>query len=99
MILRIVAFKVCGKHRLDVEFNNGVRKRVNVAGLLIGPIFEPLRSTKYFARAMLDAECGTVTWPNGADLAPEALLELRDEARTATKPRNKRMAVKVPMHA
>lgn len=76
MILRIVALKVCGAHRLDLTFNNGARKRVDVGPLLQGPIFEPLRSSKYFARAILDAECGTVVWPNGADIAPETLLEL-----------------------
>lgn len=76
MILRIVAVKVCGPRHLDLTFNNGVRKRVDVSPLLEGPVFEPLRTAKAFAQARLDEECGTVVWPNGADLAPETLLEL-----------------------
>jgi hypothetical protein len=76
MILRIVAVKVCGPLSLDLTFNNGVRKRVDVGPLLNGPVFEPLRASKYFAQAGLDAECGTVVWPNGADFAPETLFEL-----------------------
>jgi len=32
----------------------------------------PKRSD-YFARVTVDADAGTVTWPNGADMAPEPL--------------------------
>ena len=76
MVLRIVAVKVCGSRSLDLTFNNGIRKRVDVSALLDGPVFEPLRASKYFAQARLDEECGTVVWPNGADFAPETLFEL-----------------------
>ena len=76
MILRIVSLTVKGAHQLDLTFNNGVRKRVDLGALLEGPIFEPLRARAYFAKAKLSPECGTVVWPNGADFAPETLLEL-----------------------
>jgi len=76
MILRIVAVKVNGPRLLDLKFNNGIRKCVDVGPLLKGPIFAPLRTSKYFAQVRLDEECGTVVWPNGADFAPETLLEL-----------------------
>ncbi len=76
MILRIMRAKVCGPHRLDLTFSDGVRKRINVKALLKGPIFKPLLSPSYFARVTLDAESGTVVWPNGADFAPEALYEI-----------------------
>ena len=75
MILRIIRAKVCGPHRLDLTFNDGTRKRVNVKPLLKGLIFEPLLAPSYFSRATLDLESGTVVWPNGADFAPEALYE------------------------
>jgi hypothetical protein len=35
-----------------------------------------LLDPEYFARVVLDTECGTVVWPNGADFAPEALHDL-----------------------
>ena len=79
MILRIVDLKVYGPHELDLTFNNGVRKRVDVAPLLDGPVFRSLRSCEYFAKAKLDAECGTLFWPNGADIAPESLLNLPEQ--------------------
>jgi hypothetical protein len=76
MILRLIDVAVCGPHVLRLAFNDGVRKMVDVAPLLAGPVFEPLRDPAYFARAALDTVCGTVVWPNGADFAPEALQEL-----------------------
>lgn len=76
MILRILEAEVCGPQLLRLRFNNGSHKTVNVAPLLGGPIFEPLRDPAYFARAELDRVCGTVVWPNGADFAPEALHDL-----------------------
>ena len=76
MILRIVEAVVCGPHLLRLTFNNGTRKTVQVSPLLCGPVFEPLRAPEYFAQVTLDPVCGTVVWPNGADLAPEALHDL-----------------------
>ncbi|MGB6000271.1 MAG: DUF2442 domain-containing protein [Thermoanaerobaculia bacterium] len=37
-----------------------------------GPVFEPLRDPDYFAQVSID-EFGVICWPNGADLAPDAL--------------------------
>lgn len=85
MILRILEAKVCGPHSLDLVFNNGSHKRVNVLPLLDGKIFEPLRDPSYFARVVLDPVLGTVVWPNEADFAPEALYELPNEATKSRK--------------
>lgn len=79
MILRIVEAKVSGPYILEVTFNDGTRKRVNILPLLRGPIFEPLRNLEYFALVEVDPVLGTVFWPNEADLAPEALYELLEE--------------------
>jgi hypothetical protein len=76
MILRVLEAEVCGNQRMRITFNDGTRKVVDVEPILKGPIFEPLHNPDYFARMELDPICGTVVWPNGADLAPEALLEL-----------------------
>jgi hypothetical protein len=76
VILRVVEARVCGPQLLWLAFNNGTRKTVNVGSLLTGPVFEQLQDPAYFARGQLDRVCGTVVWPNGADLAPEALHEL-----------------------
>ena len=83
MILHIIDVKVCGVHSLDLTFNDGTHKRVNVMPLLDGPIFKPLRDPAYFARVVLDPVLGTVVWPNEADFAPEALYELPAEKKTS----------------
>ncbi len=80
MILRVIEARVCDDHSLELRFNNGAHKCVNVLPLLEGPIFAPLLDPAYFAQAEFDAVIGTVTWPNGADFAPEALFELPVEA-------------------
>lgn len=63
-----------GPHLLWLRFSDGVEGTVNVAGLLVGPVFEPLRDSAFFARVQPDHPFG-VAWPNGADIAPEALYE------------------------
>jgi hypothetical protein len=76
MILHVVEATVCGPHRLNVRFNDGVQKAVDLTPLLTGPVFRPMKDPEYFSRVVVDAEAGTVVWPNGADLAPEALYDL-----------------------
>jgi hypothetical protein len=76
MILRILSMNLRGPHHLSLSFNDGTRKTVDVRPLLDGPVFEPLADPRFFAQVVLDPICGTVVWPNGADLAPEALLSL-----------------------
>lgn len=76
MILRVTSVAVAGPTRLLIEFNTSIRGEVDVAGLLQGPVFEPLKDSQFFQKVALDPVCGTVVWPNGADLAPEALFDL-----------------------
>ncbi len=82
-VLRIFDAEAIGDHLLRVEFSDGRETIVDVLPLLDGPVFEPLRDPAYFARVTLDPVCGTVVWPNGADLAPEALHDLPVVARLA----------------
>ena len=82
-ILHVVSAEVVGPHSLLVTFNDGVTKQVNLRPLLWGPVFEPLLDPAYFARVKLDPVFGVPTWPNEADLAPEALYSLPDEREHA----------------
>ena len=41
-----------------------------------GPVFDALGDDDLFSRVEVHSLFHTVTWPNGADLAPEYLLDL-----------------------
>lgn len=81
MILRVTSAEIVGPVNLRVTFNNGVKKTVDISPLLEGPVFKPLHDPKFFALGRLDPVCGTVVWPNGADLAPEALYEATESVQ------------------
>jgi len=61
-------------YRLYVEFSDGVAGVVDLTHRLFGPMFEPLETPSVFAQVNID-EFGVISWPSGADLAPDALYE------------------------
>ncbi len=70
-------------YRLEVVFADGVRGVVSLKDKLYGPVFEPLKDVPYFKQVRVD-EFGAICWPNGADLAPDALhAELVGRSRVA----------------
>lgn len=78
-----VAVKVLSSYVLEVTFADGAVRTVDVEPLLHGPMFEALRAPKFFARAEIDEELGTVVWPNGADISPEFLYRGAPEPTSA----------------
>jgi hypothetical protein len=58
---------------LCLTFADGVTGEVDVLGRMRGPVFEKARTVEGFAEVTIDRETGTVTWPGGADLAPDTL--------------------------
>jgi len=80
---RVVSVHVLDNYRLEVAFDDGVQGVVSLEERLFGPIFEPLRDGTFFRQVFVD-EFGVISWPNGADLAPDALHEqLRAAAELA----------------
>ena len=69
----VVEAEYRGDFRIRLLFNDGVQGTVDFTDWLTGPVFEPLKDRAYFARFFVEG--GTVTWPNGADVAPETLHE------------------------
>jgi hypothetical protein len=70
---RIVAVAPLPEYRLRVEFDDGVTGIVDIFPRLSGPVFEPLRDEALFYQVTIDDDTGAVYWPNGPDLAPDAM--------------------------
>ncbi|OFC42150.1 hypothetical protein BAE29_00750 [Acidithiobacillus caldus] len=85
MSLHIVQLEVVptndDQRLLRLVFSNGESGVVNLADELDGPVFGPLLPQNRFSEATLHPLFRTVTWPNGADLAPEFLLDRLKQQR------------------
>lgn len=68
---------------LRLVFADGLTGEVEVLGRMRGPVFDQARTPEGFSKVSVDGETGTVTWPGGADLAPDTLYE---RVRTGTWP-------------
>ena len=75
---RIVSVRADDDLCLHVVFADGTRGDVQLREFVESPtvdgtLFEALREPAYFRQVHLDL--GAVTWPNGADLAPDAMYD------------------------
>ena len=80
-IYRITGFKLVGPYSLQVMFEDGIERTVDLEGVLEGEVYGPLKDRQLFAQAYLDPETHTIVWPNGADFDPETLYEWPTYAR------------------
>ena len=72
-LVRILDVAPLEGFRLRLTLTDGREIERDVASLLVGPIFDPIRRDRdLFCQAQ--AEEGTVVWPNGADLCPDVLI-------------------------
>ena len=71
---RVTAVRALPTYRLEIEFSDGVRGILDYEDRLFGPMMEPLRDPDRFAEVGID-EFGVICWPNGADLAPDAIYD------------------------
>ena len=70
-----------GAYLIKLKFNDGVEQTIDFEQWLEGPVFEPLKDINYFQKFFIEG--GTVSWPNGADIAPETLHELAKSRQAA----------------
>lgn len=77
---RVIDVKVIPPSSLEVTFDDGMKRRIDVQPERRGTVFQPLGDPAFFA--LVRIEGGTVTWPNDADLAPEFLYEAGEEIAT-----------------
>ena len=72
-IHRITGLECVAPYSLHLRFEDGVETVVDLADVLEGELYSPLRDPFLFSRVALDSEVGTVVWPNGADFDPSVL--------------------------
>jgi len=80
----VVDAKYVSDFLVDVTFNDGTRKVVDISQWFKGPVFEPLRDKSYFKKFFLDSP--TIAWPNGVDIAPEALYASENAEKQTVEP-------------
>ena len=72
-MIDVVEARYLRGYTIWLKFEDGVSGEVDLAADLHGPVFGPLRDQHYFRRFVVSRDLGTVSWPNGADFAPEFL--------------------------
>jgi len=61
---------------IAMRFNDGTEKHIDISQWFKGPVFKALKDPKFFAKFFVEG--GTLAWPNGVDIAPEALYDAVD---------------------
>ena len=72
-------------HVYFVEFDDGKSGEIDLSDYLRkGPVFQALADPEFFRQARVEG--GTISWPNGADIAPERVYELLESANQSVEP-------------
>lgn len=74
----VVAAKYLSDYKIHLTFDNGIEKIADCSKWLKGGIFEPLKDKEYFKQFFVDS--WTISWENGADIAPETLYKESEPA-------------------
>jgi hypothetical protein len=81
----VTAIRYREGHVYHIVFDDGLEGDIDLAEYVgSGPVFEPLRDPTFFQQARIEG--GTISWANGADIAPETLYEKIEEGNKALQP-------------
>ena len=69
----VVEAKIIKDYTVKVVFDDLKRGIIDLRKYLGKGIFKDLLDKKKFRQMKVDAELGTICWPNGADIAPDRL--------------------------
>ena len=74
MLLKVREANYISGFQIELTFNDGLKKIIDLKEYMDGPIYEPLKDSDYFKTFTLNR--WTIEWGNGADFAPEFLHEI-----------------------
>ena len=74
-MLEVISAEYVEGYKIRVRFNNGQEGIADLKNALWGPVFDPLRDLESFRRFQVSTVLHTIQWENGADLAPEYILQ------------------------
>jgi hypothetical protein len=72
-IFKIRHCEVIPPYSLQLGFDDGFSRTVNLEAILEGDLYGKLKDPYFFSQVVVDQEVGTVIWPNGADFDPAIL--------------------------
>ena len=75
MFLHVTEARYLHDYVIWLRFNDGTEGEVDLESELEGEVFGVLRDVEQFKKFRVDSEVETIVWNNGADLAPEFLLQ------------------------
>jgi hypothetical protein len=73
---QVIKAKHVSGYIVATRFDDGTEKHVDISQWFRGPVFKPLKDPKFFSKFFVEG--GALAWPNGVDIAPEALYEAED---------------------
>lgn len=73
MLVDVISLRVLPDYQLDLEFQNGERRRFDMRPLLQMKPWDRIATPSMFSHARVDY--GTVVWPGEIDVAPETLYD------------------------
>jgi hypothetical protein len=78
----ITSIEFKGDYVYWVRFDDGLSGEIDFETYIEnGTVFEPLQDPSIFRSARIEG--GTISWPNGADIAPESLYEKLEKQKAA----------------
>lgn len=72
-VREVIEAKIIKDYTVELVFDDLERGTVDLRRFLGKGIFKDLLDKRKFNQMKVDAELGTICWPNGADIAPDRL--------------------------
>ena len=72
-LIDVTAVEVRYDRVVRLTFDTDEVRDIDLTPMLWGPAFEPLKDDAVFTQVKVDPESGTISWPNGADIAAHTL--------------------------